>query len=29
MNDLGGFRKKLKLDVPGLKKEELEAWMNA
>jgi len=29
MNDLGGFRKKLKLEVPGLKKEELDAWMNA
>ena len=29
MNDLGGFRKKLKLDVPGLRKEDLEAWMNA
>jgi len=29
MNDLGGFRKKLKLDVPGLRKEELDAWMNA
>ncbi len=29
MNDLGGFRKKLKLDVPGLRKEDLEVWMNA
>lgn len=29
MNDLGGLRKKMKLDVPGLKKEELEAWMQA
>ena len=29
MNDLGGLRKKMKLEVPGLKKEELEAWMNA
>ncbi len=29
MNDLGGLRKKMKLDVPGLKLEELQAWMNA
>ncbi len=29
MNDLGGLRKKMKLDVPGLKKEDLEAWLNA
>ncbi len=29
MNDLGGIRKKMKLDVPGLRKEDLEAWMNA
>ncbi|MCP4553153.1 MAG: lysine--tRNA ligase [Bacteroidetes bacterium] len=26
MNDLGGLRKKMKLDVPGLKIEELESW---
>ena len=29
MNDLGGLRKKMKLDVPGLKLEELQEWMNA
>lgn len=29
MNDLGGLRKKMKLDVPGLKKEDLEIWMKA
>lgn len=29
MNDLGGLRKKMKLDVPGLTKEALESWMNA
>lgn len=29
MNDLGGLRKKMKLDVPGLRKEDLESWMNA
>ena len=27
-NDLGGLRKKLKLDVPALQKEQLEAWIN-
>ena len=27
MNDLGGLRKKMKLDVPGLKVEDLESWM--
>jgi lysyl-tRNA synthetase class 2 len=29
MNDLGGLRKKMKLDVPGLKLENLLAWINA
>lgn len=29
MNDLGGLRKKMKLDVPGLTKEVLESWLNA
>lgn len=28
-NDLNGMRKKKKLEVPALKKEELEAWMAA
>ncbi len=28
MNDLGGLRKKMKLDVPGLKVEDIESWMN-
>ena len=28
-NDLGGLRKKLKLEVPALQKEELEKWINA
>ncbi|PKP33847.1 MAG: lysine--tRNA ligase [Bacteroidetes bacterium HGW-Bacteroidetes-17] len=27
MNDLGGLRKKMKLDVPGLKSEDLESWI--
>ena len=27
MNDLGGLRKKMKLDIPGLKIEDLESWM--
>lgn len=26
-NDLGSLRKKLKLDIPALKKEDVEAWM--
>ncbi|MDY5969398.1 MAG: lysine--tRNA ligase [Bacteroidales bacterium] len=29
LNDLGGMRKKLKLDIPAVKKEEIEAWINA
>lgn len=29
MNDLGGLRKKMKLDVPGLKVEDLDSWMKA
>lgn len=28
MNDLGGLRKKMKLDVPGLKIEELKEWIS-
>ncbi len=28
LNDLGGLRKKLKLDIPAVKKEEIEAWQN-
>ncbi|MBU1014235.1 MAG: lysine--tRNA ligase [Bacteroidetes bacterium] len=27
MNDLGGLRKKMKLDTPGLKSEDLESWI--
>ncbi len=27
MNDLGGLRKKMKLEVPGLKVEDIESWM--
>ena len=27
-NDLGGLRKKLKLDVPAVQKEQVEAWIN-
>ena len=27
-NDLGGLRKKLKLDIPALKKEQVDAWLN-
>jgi len=27
-NDLNGLRKKLKLDVPALKKEEVQSWIN-
>ena len=27
-NDLGGLRKKLKLDVPAIQKEEVEKWIN-
>ncbi|KWW32041.1 MAG: Lysyl-tRNA synthetase (class II) [bacterium P3] len=27
-NDLGGLRKKLKLDIPALQKETLESWIN-
>jgi lysyl-tRNA synthetase class 2 len=27
-NDLGGLRKKLKLDIPALKKEQFDAWLN-
>ncbi|MBR6292197.1 MAG: DUF4332 domain-containing protein, partial [Bacteroidales bacterium] len=29
LNDLGGLRKKMKLDIPAVKKEEIEAWVNA
>ncbi len=28
-NDLNGLRKKNKLDIPAVKKEEVEAWINA
>ncbi|MBQ9588029.1 MAG: lysine--tRNA ligase [Bacteroidales bacterium] len=28
-NDLGGLRKKLKLDIPALQKEELQKWIEA
>ncbi len=28
-NDLGGLRKKLKLDIPALQKEQLQAWVDA
>ena len=28
LNDLGGLRKKMKLDIPAVKKEEIEAWVN-
>ena len=28
LNDLGGLRKKLKMDVPAVKKEEIENWIN-
>lgn len=27
LNDLGGLRKKMKLDIPALKLEEIQAWM--
>ena len=27
-NDLGGLRKKLKLDIPALKREQFDAWFN-
>ena len=27
-NDLGGLRKKLKMDVPALKREQFDAWLN-
>ena len=26
LNDLGGLRKKMKLDIPALKIEEIKAW---
>jgi lysyl-tRNA synthetase class 2 len=29
LNDLGGMRKKLKLDIPALRIEEIQAWVNA
>ena len=28
LNDLGGIRKKLKLDIPAVQKEQIEAWIN-
>ena len=27
-NDLGGLRKKLKLDIPALNREQFDAWLN-
>ena len=27
-NDLGGLRKKMKLDIPALKREQFDAWLN-
>ncbi|KAF0199802.1 MAG: lysyl-tRNA synthetase [Bacteroidetes bacterium] len=29
LNDLGGLRKKLKLEIPALKLDEIQAWMEA
>ena len=29
LNDLGGLRKKLKLDIPAIQKEQIEQWLNA
>ncbi len=29
LNDLGGLRKKMKLDIPALKLEEIQAWVSA
>ncbi|HPG32440.1 MAG: lysine--tRNA ligase [Lentimicrobiaceae bacterium] len=29
LNDLGGLRKKMKLDIPALKLEEIQAWVQA
>ncbi len=26
-NDLGGLRKKMKLDIPALKREQFDAWI--
>ena len=28
LNDLGGLRKKMKLDIPAVKKEQIEGWVN-
>lgn len=28
LNDLGGIRKKLKLDILAVQKEQIEAWIN-
>ena len=28
LNDLGGLRKKLKLDIPAVQKEQIEQWIN-
>ena len=28
-NDLGGLRKKMKLDIPALKREQFDSWLNA
>ena len=29
LNDLGGLRKKMKLDIPAVQKEQIEAWINS
>ena len=29
LNDLGSLRKKLKLDIPAIQKEQIEQWINA
>ena len=29
LNDLGGLRKKMKLDIPAVQKEQIESWVNS